>query len=100
MGVVGILILLTIGVRRYDLVHVTTELSRVLSEPTKIANELVDRAIEYAIKTSHAYLSYSYAQMTGYTPPRTRKKPTDQTGKEYEANEYNMKPTRPILDLT
>jgi hypothetical protein len=86
---VGILNWLTMGVR-YDLVYTTKELSRVLSKPTKIANELVDRAIEYAIKTSHAYLSYSYARMTGYTPPKTRKKPTDQTGKEYEVNEYNV----------
>ncbi len=50
----------------------------------------MDRAIEYAIKTSHAYLSYSYARMTRYTPPKTRKKPTDQAGKEYEVNEYNV----------
>ncbi len=86
---IGILNWLTMGVR-YDLVYITKELSRVLSEPTKIANELVDRAIEYATKTSYAYLSYFYTRMTGYTPPKRRKKPTDQTGKEYEVNEYNV----------
>jgi hypothetical protein len=27
--------------------------------------------------------------MTGYTPPKTRKKPTDNATKQYEVNEYN-----------
>jgi hypothetical protein len=46
---VGILNRLTMGIR-FDLVYVTKKLSRVLAESTKIANELVDRAIEYTIK--------------------------------------------------
>ncbi len=41
---------------RFDLVYVTKEISRVLAELTKIANELVDRAIEYTIKTKNAHL--------------------------------------------
>jgi hypothetical protein len=47
---------------RMDLVYVTKELSRVLAEPTKIANELVDRATEYTIKPKR--LTYG----SGYDP--------------------------------
>ena len=73
---VGILNWLTMGVR-FDLVYITKELSRVLAEPTKIANELVNRAIAYTIKTRDAHLTFSHTKMTGYQPPPTRKKPTD-----------------------
>jgi hypothetical protein len=38
------------------------------------AREIVDRAIEYTIKTKNAHLAYSHDQMTGYIPPKTRKK--------------------------
>jgi hypothetical protein len=85
---VGILNWLTMGMR-YDLVYTTKELSRVLAEPTKIAREIVDRAIEYTIKTKHAHLVYSHTKMTGYIPPKTRKKPTDNATKQYEVPDYN-----------
>ena len=75
---------------RFDLVYVTKELSRVLAEPTRIANELVDRAIEYTIKTKNAHLLFSHEHMTGYQPPPTRKKPTDNAKEKYEVNDYNM----------
>ncbi len=55
---VGSLNWLTMGIR-YDVVYATKELSRVLSEPTKIANDMLDRAILYIKRTSDAYLSYS-----------------------------------------
>jgi hypothetical protein len=86
---VGILNWLTMGIR-FDLVYVTKELSRVLAEPTKIANELVDKAIEYTIKTKNAHLLFSHEQMTGYQPPPTRKKSTDKAKEKYEVNEYNI----------
>jgi hypothetical protein len=86
---VGILNWLTMGIR-FDLVYVTKELSRVLAEPTKIANELVDRAIEYTIKTKDAHLLFSHEQMAGYQPPPTRKKPTDNAKEQYEVSDYNM----------
>jgi hypothetical protein len=86
---VGILNWLTMGVR-FDLVYVTKELSRVLAEPTKISNELVDRAIEYTIKTREANLNFSYERMKGFQPPPTRKKPADKEKDKYEVSEYNM----------
>jgi hypothetical protein len=86
---VGILNWLTMGVR-FDLVYVTKELSRVLAEPTKIANELVDRAIEYTIKTKEAHLVFSHAKMAGFQPPPTRKKPTDNAKDKYDVSEYNI----------
>jgi hypothetical protein len=50
----GILNWLTMGIRM-DLVYITKELSRVLAQPTKISNELVDRAIEYTVKTKDCF---------------------------------------------
>jgi hypothetical protein len=67
---------LTMGLR-YDLAFTTKELSRVLHAPTKTANEIVNRALLYAVRTKHAYPNFSHAKMTGYIPPKTRKKPTD-----------------------
>ena len=83
---VGSLNWLTMGLR-YDLAFVTKELSRVLNAPTKTANEIVKRALLYAVRTQHAHLNFSHAKMTGYTPPKTRKKPTDITT-EYDTD-YN-----------
>jgi hypothetical protein len=62
---------------RYDVVYATKELSRVLSEPTKTANDLLDRALFYIKRTSDVYLSYSSEQMHAYKLPPTRKKPSD-----------------------
>ncbi len=84
---VGILNWLTMGIRM-DLVYITKELSRVLAEPTKIANELVDRALEYTVKTKDAHLVFSHKRMTGFIPPPTRKKPTDNTKDKYDVQDY------------
>jgi hypothetical protein len=62
---------------RYDVVYATKELSRVLSEPTKTANDMLERALLYVKRTQNAYLSYSSERMHAYTLPPTRKKPTD-----------------------
>ena len=86
---VGILNWLTMGIRM-DLVYITKELSRVLAEPTKIANELVERAIEYTVKSKHAHLTFSHKKMTGFIPPPTRKKPSDNQKEIYEVNNYNQ----------
>ncbi len=83
---VGILNWLTMGIR-LDLVNITKELSRVL---TKIANELVERAIEYTVKSKHAHLTFSHKRMTGFTPPPTRKKPSNNQKEIYEVNDYNQ----------
>jgi hypothetical protein len=73
---VGSLNWLTMGIR-YDVVYATKELSRVLSEPTKTANDMLDRTLLYVKRTSDAYLSYSSERMHAYTLPPTRKKPSD-----------------------
>ncbi len=62
---------------RYDVVYATIKLSRVLSEPTKTANDMLDRALLYIKRTSDAYLSYSSERMHAYKLPPTRKKPSD-----------------------
>jgi hypothetical protein len=41
---------------RYDLAYTMKELSRVLQEPTKTANEILRRAIDYTIQTKNAHL--------------------------------------------
>jgi hypothetical protein len=56
---VGSLNWLTMGIR-YDVVYATKELSRVLSEPTKIANDMLERALLYIKRTHDAYLTYSF----------------------------------------
>ncbi len=66
----------------------TMELSRVLNAPTKIANEIAKRALPYAMRTSTAHLTFSHKTMTGYVPPKTRKKPTD-VNQAYETD-YNL----------
>jgi hypothetical protein len=73
--VFGSLNWLTMGIR-YDVVYTTKELSRVLSEPTKIANEILDRAMQYIKRTQKAYLEYFHDTMIAFKPPPTRKKPT------------------------
>jgi hypothetical protein len=64
---------------RYDLVYSTKELSRVLSEPTAIANDIVKRALIYVKRTKEAHLTYSSIAMHAFKIPATRKKPTDTT---------------------
>ncbi len=85
---VGTLNWLTMGLR-YDIAFVTKELSRVLDQPTKVANEISHRAlVYYAYRTKDAHLKFSYTRMANYTPPKTRKKPTDTTN-TYDVDTYN-----------
>ena len=74
---------------RFDIVYTTKELSRVLNEPTKIANEIVKRAILYVQRTKNAHLRYSHSAMSTFKPPPTRKKPTDITD-NYDTTNYNI----------
>ena len=62
---------------RFDIVYATKELSRVLSEPTTTANTLLTRTLQYIHQTSKARLKFDRTNMMKYTPPLTRKKPTD-----------------------
>jgi hypothetical protein len=50
---VGTLNWLSMGLR-YDIAFITKELSRVLDKPTKIANEIVNRALIYSYRTRDA----------------------------------------------
>ena len=72
---------------RYDLA--TNELSRVLQEPTKTANEILRRAINYTIQTKHAHLQFNHGDMLNYKPPKTRRKRTDTEQATYDT-EYNL----------
>ena len=74
---------------RYDLVYATKELSRVLTEPKMTALQLLDRALQYTLQTKDAYLEYDYGKMSKFTPPETRKKPTDKMD-IYDTSEYNI----------
>jgi hypothetical protein len=85
---VGTLNWLSMGVR-FDVVYTTKELSRVLNEPTKIANEIVRRALLYVKRTKNAHLRYSHNAMSMFKPPPTRKKPTDITD-NYDTSNYNI----------
>ena len=62
---------------RFDIVYATKELSRVLSEPTAIANTILTLTLQYLHQTSTARLKFERNNMMKYTPPLTRKKPTD-----------------------
>ena len=85
---VGTLNWLCMGIR-FDIVYTTKELSRVLCEPTKVANEIVRRAILYVKRTKDAHLRYSHQAMSAFQLPATRKKPTDVTD-NYETSNYNI----------
>jgi hypothetical protein len=74
---------------RYDIVYTTKELSRVLNEPTKVANDIVRRALLYITRTKEAHLRFSHAAMLSFTIPPTRKKPTD-IKDNHETNDYNI----------
>jgi hypothetical protein len=74
---------------RYDIVYTTKELSRVLNEPTKVANEIVRRALLYVKRTQDAHLRFSHADMMTFKIPATRKKPTD-VKDNYETKDYNI----------
>ena len=53
---------LTMGLR-YGIAFVTKELSRVLDQPTNVANEISHRALIYAYRTKDAHLKFSYTNM-------------------------------------
>jgi hypothetical protein len=72
---------------RYDVVYTTKELSRILSEPTKIGNEILDRAMIYIKRTQKTYLEYSHDTMIAFKPSLTCQKPTD-VSDEYDVS-YN-----------
>ena len=57
---------------RYDLVYSTKELSRVLTEPTTTALQLLERALQYTVQTKDAYLEYDFEQMSNFKTPETR----------------------------
>jgi hypothetical protein len=84
---VGTLNWLSMGLR-YDIAFTTKELSRVLDKPTKIANEIVNRALIYSYRTKDAHLKFSSLLMTGYIPPKTRRKPTDAIS-DYDVDHFN-----------
>jgi hypothetical protein len=77
----------TMGIR-YDIVYAVKELSRVLQEPTKIAQEILERTLTYITQSHHAHLIFDHDTMATYTLPPTRKKPTQQTD-IYNVDEYN-----------
>jgi hypothetical protein len=85
---VGTLNWLCMGVR-YDIVYTTKELSRVLSEPTLTANDIVKRALLYVMRTKAAHLKYSHNAMHAFKIPATRKKPTD-VKDNYDTTQYNI----------
>ncbi len=75
---------------RYDLTYTTKELSRVVQQPTKTANEILKRALRYAAQTKDAYLLFDHDAMQSYSPPKTRRKLTDTETSCYETGEYNV----------
>jgi hypothetical protein len=86
-GKVGSLNWLTMGLCM-DLVFTTKELSRVLTEPTKEANQILARTLQYVEQTKHARLEFKRERMLNYTtPPKTRKKPNDLVN-PYETDTY------------
>ena len=72
---------------RYDLVYTTKELSRVLCAPTKEANLILQRALQYVEQTQDAELTFDCEHMLLFRPPKTRKKPTDIVN-SYETEDY------------
>ncbi len=78
---------LSVGLR-YDIAFTIKELSRVLDKPTKIANEIVNRALIYSYRTKDAHLKFSSLLMAGYTPPKIRRKPTDAPS-DYAVDHFN-----------
>jgi hypothetical protein len=76
---------------RYDIVYTTKEISRVLNEPTKVANDIVRRALLYVKRTQDAHLRFSHADLLSSKIPATRKKPTNTDVKDnYETKDYNI----------
>jgi hypothetical protein len=53
------------------------------------ANEIVQRATVYTVRTKQVYLNFLHNNAQGYIPPLTRKKPTDQEAETYSTHQYN-----------
>jgi hypothetical protein len=75
---------------RYDLTYTTKELSRVLQQSTKTANDILRRALRYAAQTKDPYLLFSHDDMQSFVPPKTLRKPTDVDKSSYDTQEYNV----------
>jgi hypothetical protein len=93
---VGSLMWATMGIR-YDIVYTVKELSRVLQEPTAIAQEILTRTLTYLTQTADAYLEYNHTAMHNFTLPPTCKKPGQQPT-HYEVNDYNPDDSLPHHD--
>jgi hypothetical protein len=66
------------SLNRMDLVFTTKELSLVLTEPTKEANQILARTLQHVEQTKqHARFAFKRIHMLNYTPPKTRKEPND-----------------------
>ncbi len=83
---VGSLMWTTMGIR-YDITYAVKELSRVLQEPTKIAGEILERALQYVTQTKDAFLEFNQDRMCTYSIPPTRQKPL-QSPDIYDPNAY------------
>ena len=95
---VGSLAWLSLGLR-YDLAYSTKELSRVLDQPTVIAQDtLLPRALQYTAQTSTYCITYHGPTMNAYTPPPTRKKPTDTADPYLEMTKANLEDPIPMPD--
>ncbi len=68
---VGSLNCLTMGLR-YDLVYTTKELSRVLCAPTKEANTILQRALQYVEQTQDAELTFDRKLMMLFRSENTK----------------------------
>jgi hypothetical protein len=76
---------------RYDINYSTKELSRVADCPTVDADYLMGRALNYISQTADARLVYDRDSLLRYTPPKTRRKPTDLDESLYDlVDKYNI----------
>jgi hypothetical protein len=66
---------------RIDLVYITKELSRVLTEPTAEANKILAHTLQYIEQTKHARLDFTRDKILHYQPPKTH---TQETYRHYQ----------------
>ncbi len=76
---------------RYDLTYTTKELSRVLPEPTKTANEILKRALNYTIQTNMP--TSSFAMKTCRTTSLQRPDANQLTKKQNVMTPSTISPT-------
>ncbi len=60
---------------RFDITYAVKELSRVLQVPTKVAEEILERTLDYITQTKDAFLAYNPDTMINYELPAARKIP-------------------------